>query len=213
MNQRYRLLACAVMAGAFGATGLPGCGNELGAAQVAGQATNVGTNTGSNAGTYAATGNSTVGTVIDDSITTARVKAALLADPNLKSFDFRVVTRKGEVQLSGFVRDLAQYERAAELTQAIQGVKGVQNNVALNGKGNGRSVGEKVDDINITARVNAALLADARVNSQDVTVVTREGEVQLSGFLESQRQIERALKVAGQVQNVARVSNAMSVRQ
>jgi hyperosmotically inducible protein len=207
MNQRYRLLACAVMAGAFGATGLLGCGNELGAAQVAGQATNVGTNTGTNTGT----GSATVGMEIDDSITTARVKAALLADPNLKSFDFRVVTRKGEVQLSGFVRDLAQYERAAELTQAIQGVKGVQNNVALNGKG--RSVGEKVDDIIITARVNAALLADARVNSQDVTVVTREGEVQLSGFMESQRQIERALKVAGQVQNVARVSNAMSVRQ
>ena len=36
-----------------------------------------------------------VGTEIDDTVVTASVKSALLADADIKSFDFRVETRKG----------------------------------------------------------------------------------------------------------------------
>jgi hyperosmotically inducible periplasmic protein len=195
MKKPHFLIALAALAGALGLTGLQACSESSNAAKLAG-VTEAGT---------------TAGTEIDDTIVTTRVKAALLADQDLKSFDFRVETRKGEVQLSGFVQNLEQFERAAELSRAIPGVRGVQNSVAL--KGNGRSVGTKVDDIIITARVHAALLADASVSSGDITVVTQGGDVQLSGFLNNQRQIERALKVAGQVQNVAKVSNEMSVKQ
>ena len=41
--------------------------------------------------------NITIGTEIDDSVITTRVKSALLADSDVKSFDFKVETRKGEV--------------------------------------------------------------------------------------------------------------------
>lgn len=41
---------------------------------------------------------STVGTEIDDSVITTRVKAALLNDTGLESFDVKVETRKGEAQ-------------------------------------------------------------------------------------------------------------------
>ena len=44
-----------------------------------------------------------VGTQIDDTVVTTRVKSALLADAEVKSFDLKVETRKGVVQLSGFV--------------------------------------------------------------------------------------------------------------
>ncbi len=70
-----------------------------------------------------------------------------------------------------------------------------------------------IDDAIITGRVKAALLADASVNSGDVSVVTRSGDVQLSGLLINQRQIERAVLVARRVQNVAGVSNEMRVKQ
>jgi len=36
-----------------------------------------------------------VGTEIDDGVVTAKVKSALLADPDVKSFDLKVETRKG----------------------------------------------------------------------------------------------------------------------
>ena len=41
-----------------------------------------------------------VGAAIDDTVVTTRVKAALVADPAVKSYGFKVETRKGEVQLS-----------------------------------------------------------------------------------------------------------------
>ncbi len=194
MEKHCFKIALIALAGAVCVAGLPGCGN---ASDVPGMAT-----------TAVST---TVGTEIDDTIITSRVKAALLADADMKSFDFKVETRKGEVQLSGFVQNAAQFERAAELSRTIPGVKGVQNSVTL--KGDGTSVGAKVDDIIITARVRAALLADASINSNDVTVVTRAGDVQLSGFLNNKRQIDHAVTVARAVPNVVGVSNEMSIKQ
>ena len=62
---------------------------------------------------------------------TARVKAALLADPGIHSLDIRVVTRIDEVQLSGFVDNQTQIDRAIALTQAVPGVKRVANERAI----------------------------------------------------------------------------------
>ena len=83
-----------------------------------------------------------VGTVIDDSVLTASVKTALLADPDIKSFDIKVETRKGEVLLSGFVDNQAQIERAIAVARSVANVKSVDNKVAL--KGADRTVGVKV---------------------------------------------------------------------
>ena len=50
----------------------------------------------------------TVGTEIDDTVVTTKVKSVLFAAPAIKSFDLKVETRKGAVQLSGFVDNQAQ---------------------------------------------------------------------------------------------------------
>ncbi len=73
----------------------------------------------------------TVGTEIDDSVVTARVKSVLLADANVKSFDIAVVTRKGEVQLSGFVDNQSQIDRAIEAARGIEGVRSVSNEMSI----------------------------------------------------------------------------------
>jgi hyperosmotically inducible protein len=73
-------------------------------------------------------------------------------------------------------------------------------------------MGEKIDDGVITTKVKAALLADSTVKSSDIGVVTRDGEVQLSGFVDSQSQIERATEVAKGVQGVKNVINEMSIK-
>ena len=73
----------------------------------------------------------TVGTVIDDSVVTTRVKSALLANPEVKSFDIAVVTRKGEVQLSGFVENQSQVDRAVEVARGNEGVVSVINQMTI----------------------------------------------------------------------------------
>lgn len=152
----------------------------------------------------------TVGTEIDDSVVTTRVKSALLADPDVKSFDLKVETRKGEVQLSGFVDSQTQIDRATAVIRAVEGVKNVENKVSL--KESATTVGNKLDDGIITTKVKAALLADASVKSFDIAVVTRKDEVQLSGFVDNQSQIDRAIEVARAVEGVRSVRNEMSIK-
>jgi len=151
-----------------------------------------------------------VGTILDDSVVTANVKAALLADAEIKSFDFKVETRKGDVQLSGFVDNQAQLDRAIAITYAVAGVKSLQNNVSL--KGAPATVGNKVDDSIVTTKVKAALLSEASIKSLDIAVVTRKGEVQLSGFVDNQGQMDRAIAIAGGIEGVSRVANEMSLK-
>src|SRR6185436_13540043 len=73
----------------------------------------------------------TVGTQIDDTVITTKVKSALLADADIKSFDLKVETRKGVVQLSGFVNSQAQVDRAIATTGGVEGVSRVKNSLSL----------------------------------------------------------------------------------
>lgn len=75
------------------------------------------------------------------------------------------------------------------------------------------TMGEKVDDTVITTKVKAALLADEGVKGTDVSVTTVAGEVQLSGTVESQAQIDRAVEVAKGIEGVLRVQNGVTVKQ
>ncbi len=151
-----------------------------------------------------------VGTAIDDSVLTTKVRSGLLSDSDVKSFDIKAETRKGEVQLSGFVDNQAQIDRALAVVRAIDGVTSVDNKIAI--KGSATTVGNKVDDGIVTTRVKAALLGDERVKSSDIGVLTRKGEVQLSGFVDSQNQMDRALLVARGIEGVLQVSNEMSLK-
>jgi osmotically-inducible protein OsmY len=73
------------------------------------------------------------GVYFDDSVITAKVKAAVLDEPSLKSAEINVETYKGIVQLSGFVRSRADINRAAELANGVKGVKSVKNDMILKG--------------------------------------------------------------------------------
>lgn len=152
----------------------------------------------------------TVGTDIDDSVVTSSVKAALLADPDVKSFDLKVETRKGEVLLSGFVDNQAQMDRATAATHAVSGVQSIQNNLIL--KGAPTTVGNTVDDGIITGKVKAALLGDPNIKSFDIAVVTRTDEVLLSGYVDNRVQMDRAVEIARSIPGVRLVSNEMSVK-
>lgn len=72
-----------------------------------------------------------VGVVIDDAEITAKVKAAIFAEPSLKTLQISVVTVKGVVSLSGSVDSQSIRELAQGLAGAVNGVKEVQNKLAL----------------------------------------------------------------------------------
>jgi osmotically-inducible protein OsmY len=75
------------------------------------------------------------GRVVDDSVITGKVKAALVADPTTKAHQISVETFKGTVQLNGFVDDMAARKRAAEIAANVAGVRDVKNNLELRDRG------------------------------------------------------------------------------
>ncbi|HLC26860.1 MAG TPA: BON domain-containing protein [bacterium] len=71
------------------------------------------------------------GEYVDDSIITAKVKAAILGDPALKVLQISVETFKGVVQLSGFVNSPQVVSRATEVASRVSGVVSVKNNLIV----------------------------------------------------------------------------------
>jgi len=71
------------------------------------------------------------GEYVDDSVITTKVKSLLAADDFLKSFEIGVETRKGIVQLSGFVDSQKAVNRAVEITRSVGGVKSVKNSLIV----------------------------------------------------------------------------------
>lgn len=67
------------------------------------------------------------GQAVDDGVVTAKVKAALIADPVTKAHQINVETFKGTVQLSGFVETDEARSRALQLARDVDGVKKVKD--------------------------------------------------------------------------------------
>ncbi|WP_233588400.1 BON domain-containing protein [Herminiimonas sp. KBW02] len=76
----------------------------------------------------------------------------------------------------------------------------------------GKSAGQIVDDTVITTKVKSALLADSDVKGLDVVVDTSKGVVSLSGAVNNQTQIDRAAKIAGEVEGVNSVLNNLTIK-
>lgn len=71
------------------------------------------------------------GQYVDDTAITTKVKAALLGDKTVKSFEIKVVTVKGVVQLSGRVDTSDQKSAAEKDASSIAGVNDVVDNLLV----------------------------------------------------------------------------------
>jgi osmotically-inducible protein OsmY len=74
------------------------------------------------------------------------------------------------------------------------------------------STGQYVDDTAITAKVKAAIFNEPVLKSAEINVETFKGRVQLSGFVSTRANIDRAVVVAQGVSGVTSVTNDMRVK-
>ena len=80
----------------------------------------------------AATANrESTGEYVDDAVVTAKVKAAILDQPQLKSSEIHVDTFKGVVRLRGVVASQPTIDKAGEVARRVEGVKSVKNDMRL----------------------------------------------------------------------------------
>jgi osmotically-inducible protein OsmY len=66
---------------------------------------------------------------IDDTMITAKVKSALLADSTVKGMDINVDTVGGTVTLSGTAKSQAERSQAEALASSVEGVRNVVNRI------------------------------------------------------------------------------------
>ena len=74
------------------------------------------------------------------------------------------------------------------------------------------STGQYVDDTAITAKVKAAIFKEDTLKSAEINVETFKGAVQLSGFVRTQSDIDRAIQVTRDVSGVRTVKNDMRLK-
>jgi osmotically-inducible protein OsmY len=75
-----------------------------------------------------------------------------------------------------------------------------------------RSAGQVVDDGVVTAKVKAKLVDDPVTKAYQINVETFQGNVQLSGVVDSAEAVSRATQLAKDVGGVKDVKNSLQVR-
>ena len=71
------------------------------------------------------------GSAVDDAALTAKVKAALFAEPGLKTLQIEVETHDGVVTLAGAVDSAILRQRAVEIAGAMMGVRQVNDKLVV----------------------------------------------------------------------------------
>ncbi|CAA9892347.1 Osmotically-inducible protein Y (fragment) [Candidatus Methylobacter favarea] len=78
--------------------------------------------------------------------------------------------------------------------------------------GDGQTPGEFIDDTLITTKVKTAIIDDPKLSAFEINVDTYQGNVQLSGFVDSQDEINRAAGIAQKVEGVKSVTNNLQLK-
>ena len=71
---------------------------------------------------------------VADATITAKVKGALIGEPDLKALQINVDTDNGVVTLTGTVDTPQKLELATQVAQRVDGVKSVDNRLSMKGK-------------------------------------------------------------------------------
>lgn len=142
-----------------------------------------------------------------------KVKFALLFHRNVNSFKTDVDVKVGVVTLRGEASSQAQKELTTEYARDVDGVKEVRNEMTVAGAPAKAEppVGEKIDDASITAQVKMALFTHRSTSALKTKVVTRDGEVTLSGIAKNAAEKSLVTKLVEDVHGVSGVKNQMRV--
>ena len=160
-----------------------------------------------------------VGGTVGDAKTTASVKAALALHKGLSKRTISVRTRDAIVLLTGEVASATEKKEAGELVRNVPDVEGVDNllavtpELATEAAESDRSLGQKLDDTALTAKVRGAFALHKDLKDLDISVRVREATVLLDGVVQTRNQMELARAWAQQVDGVQQVESSLEVKE
>lgn len=102
---------------------------------------------------------------------------------------------------------------ATLLSLAILLLTGCSNPGDTAGVTSAAQMGLAARDNDATALVQAALQRDDALKSAKITVVTTKGDVRLTGVLDNQAQIDRAISLARSIGGVLAIHDELTIKQ
>lgn len=151
------------------------------------------------------------GNRIDDTTTTAAVKAKLMWSRYTDGLATKVETHQGHVTLTGTADSAAARDTAGRLALSTRGVVSVDNKLVVDNskpataKSSTKQVEGEISDSWITTKVKSTLLYSSNVSGSDISVSTQGGIVTLSGKVHSGAERDLAVELAQNVRGVKSV--------
>jgi hyperosmotically inducible periplasmic protein len=165
---------------------------------------------------------------LDDARITSLIQAKYFLDSAVKGRRIDVDTRGGIVTLTGAVASERERAQALLLARMTEGVSRVEDHLSVNaaldpsaaggaaGAGQtlsdvAKNAGGRVEDVALTAKVQAKFAADAQVKARAIEVTTKDGVVMLEGSVPSAAARQRAVTLARQTEGVVQVVDRLTV--
>jgi osmotically-inducible protein OsmY len=130
------------------------------------------------------------------------VENELMLEPAIPTHNIDVSVEQGVVTLSGSVDTYAAMLDAQDVAESIKGVEAVVNSIEVKPR--------KVADLAIRSRILSALALNPVTESYEIRVEVVDGEVTLTGKLDSRSEMQAAQDVVADVPGVTRVVNQLS---
>jgi hyperosmotically inducible protein len=142
-----------------------------------------------------------------DSGITSVVQASLESNEKVKARQVDVETRERVVYLTGVVDTEESRREAGRVAWRTEGVGGVMNDLTVGE----RTVGSWVDDVMISSKVRAKLIANSEIRAADIDVGSSQGVVTLIGRVGTQTIKSDAERIARGTKGVNSVNNELLV--
>ncbi|MCL6634414.1 MAG: BON domain-containing protein [Peptococcaceae bacterium] len=139
-----------------------------------------------------------------DELLRKKVQEALDSNIETRAYGLKADVVKGEVRISGIVDTLAEKESLNKIISGIDGVRGIENNVAISTDG-------AIDDEDVAFEVMEELNATPNVDLRHVGARSVKGTVFLKGRVNSQDEIEAAVSAAAKARGVRGVVSQLEM--
>lgn len=151
---------------------------------------------------------------ISETALVGSVKAALAIHRDLSQRELAVSVEGSTVQLRGVVATDEEKLAAAEIAGAVEGVDEVVNDLDVDPEraasrpetAEAKTIGERLDDVALLAKIRAALHLDREVRKLDIDVSVSSGAVALSGTVPTEELHDHVIDRVSSVGGVITVS-------
>lgn len=160
-------------------------------------------------------GERSFGAIVDDASITAAIKSKLLWSRYTDGLDTTVETLDGVVTLTGTADSGEAKELANMLARDTRGVTKVDNRLTVDPSANrssenrvsATSTSQAISDTWITTKVKSTYLMSSNIHSGDISVSTSQGNVTLSGVVQSGAESALAIELAQNINGVKSVDS------